>query len=80
MDGWGNTVLAGQSYLCGLFLELQSGSGKHYKLLKKLAFFYTESVVYPFIQMEVPRKGFELSTEEFLQITKYIEETGLNSL
>ena len=72
-DKWGRCVKGGQAYLTGLFLERDSGSDTKYRLVKKDVFFYKESVIYPFIQMEATKKGFTLAREEQLQITRFIE-------
>ena len=37
------------------------------EMMKKTAFFYKESIVYPFVQMEDTKKGFQLSDDKLIQ-------------
>lgn len=76
-DGWGTKVKEGQLHLRGQFFETKSGYDTRYKLLKKEAIFFRESVVYPFVQMEEKKNYHELSADESLQITRYIENSHL---
>ena len=76
-DKWGNHVKSGQLHLRGLFFERESGSQTRYKKIKKEAFFFRESVVYAFVQLVARKKGYELTSEEFVQINSYIQNSGL---
>ena len=51
MDDYGHRVKKGVKHLQGVFFERECGSDKRYKLTKKRAFFYRESIVYPFVQL-----------------------------
>ena len=76
-DKWGNHVKSGQLHLRGLFFERESGSQTRYKKIKKEAFFFRESVVYAFVQIVARKKGYELTSEEFVQINSYIQNSWL---
>ena len=76
-DEWGTNITGGQLHLRGQFFETESGYDRRYKLLKKEAIFFRESVVYPFVQMEAKNNYYELSADEYMQITRYIENSRL---
>ena len=67
-NSFGSRVKRGIKHLEGNFLERVND--RHYRLSKKKAIFYTESVK---LRRNKERK---LADEEFVQITKYIEESG----
>ena len=75
-DAWGKKINEGQLHLHGQFFETEPDSDTRYRLPKKESIFFRESVVYPFVQMELKKKH-ELSADEFIQITKYIENSHL---
>ena len=54
-DKWGTKIKEGQLHLRGQYFEAESGYDTRYKLLKKEAIFFRESVVYPFVQMEAKK-------------------------
>ena len=76
-DSFGNTVAKGTKHLEGYFLDSYNGV---YRVSKKRAIFYKESVVYPFVQVTEGKKGFLLSNDQFLLITKFIEDSGCTAL
>ena len=45
-----------------------------YKLSMKKTFFFKESVVYPFAQFKVHKKGFFFSMEEYVEVLNYVEQ------
>ena len=69
-------------YIEGKFMEKVhiEPKGTLYKLSKKKAYFFKESVVYPFVQFTGAKKGFLLLNKEFVTILNYIESTGLSSI
>ena len=79
-DDYGKMITRGHKHLEGHFFEKICGSDRRYKLSKKTSFFYRESVVYAFIQMEETKKGYKLSDEEFIQIMQFLEESGCTGL
>ena len=80
-DDHGHTIRDRHEHVHGQFLEKTSTStGHHFKLSKKVTFFWKESVVYPFIQLTEIKKGFKISDIAFIGILQYVEETGLTSL
>ena len=80
-DDYGNTIRVGHKHIHGHFLEkISTSTGHHFKLSKKVTFFYKESVVYPFVQLTETKKIFQMSDIDFIEILQYVEETGLSSL
>ena len=79
-DRWGQRVKSGQLHLRGLFFERESGSQTKYKNINKQTFFFRERVVYAFVQLVARMKGSELSSEEYVQINSYIQNSGLCSI
>ena len=79
-DSWGTIVQPWQLHLRGLFFETLPGSDLKFKLIKKPAIFFRDSVIYPFVQLEAKKKHFEMLPEEHLQITRFIENTCMASL
>ena len=76
IDDYGHRVNKGVMHLEGNFLEKNPGSDRIYKVSKKRAFFYNESVVYPFVQMIESKKGLVLSDDESMQITTGLTRGG----
>ena len=75
IDDYGNMVKKGVNHLEGVFFERNSGSDRDYHLTKKRAFFYKESIAYPFVQLAPTKKCFRLSDDEFMIITQYVEQS-----
>ena len=46
-----------------------------FNLSKKIHFFYKESVVYPFVEIEEGKKGLMLSNTAYLDIIYYMENS-----
>ena len=74
-DDYGHTVPVNQAYFQGQFLERDytTKTGTHYSVSKKKTFFYFESIVYPFVNLNSTKKGFELTNSENLLISNYVE-------
>ena len=49
-------------------------------LSKLTTYFYKESVVHPFVQMEATNKGLIISDKDYVDIIYYIENSGLSAL
>jgi len=71
-DSWGKKVMKGQLHLRGQFYEKQAGSDTKYRIQKKDAIFFRESVVYPCVQLEHRKQDCILTPEEFIQIVSFI--------
>ena len=72
-DKNGNTVLAGQPYIFGDFLE-STRYPNYYTESRKTANLYKESVVYLCVQVEYIKKGHLITSEEYLTIINYYFE------
>ena len=79
-DSWGKKVMKGQLHLRGQFYEKQPGSDTKYRIQKKDAIFFRESVVYPCVQLEHRKQDCILTPEEFIQIVSFIENSGLSPI
>ena len=81
-DDYGHTIIQGQSYLLGQYLESinSNNKGHVYKLMEKTAIFSKESVVYPFVQLSPTKRGLVLSMNEFTEILNCVEHNGLSSI
>lgn len=82
-DSYGFTIKKGQYRLKGHYLEKHIENKKEirYRLMKKkTAFFFPESVVYPFVQLEVRKDLYYLSTQAFYDILSYVEHYGMTSI
>ena len=78
-DGYGHIIPAGNIFMQGHFLEIVF-TLKDSTLFKlstdKKTFFYKESVVYPFVEMEEGKKGLVLNNSEYLDIIYFMESSG----
>lgn len=75
-DDYENVVVRGESFFKGHFLEMikEKKSHKVFKLSSKITFFYKESVIYPFINMEETDKGFhQLHNNDLVDIINFAE-------
>lgn len=81
-DDYGNRIAPGLSCIEGRFLEKVEASAKGFlfKLSKKKTYFFRESVVYPFVQFTMAKKGYHLSTMEYVEILNYVESNGLSRI
>lgn len=79
-DDYGKTFDAGVNHLEGIFFERLSGHDKVFRLDKKIAFFYKESVAYPFVQLTPTKKGFSLTDDEHQIVPTYVEQSYHQSL
>jgi len=69
-DDYGVCIASSQKFLEGEILEKVNSlnKGSLYKKSKKKTFFFRESVVYPFVQLQETKKGLFLSTNELVEI------------
>ena len=81
-DDYGHTIPAGVNFLCGHFLEREYKSihATLHKISKKKTFFYKESVLYPFIQVEPTKKGVQVTNIELANVSYYLEENGFSAI
>ena len=81
-DDYGHVIPAGVNFLCGHFLEREykSTHATLYKISKKKTFFYKESVLYPFVQVEPTKKGVQVTNIELANINYYLEENGFSAI
>ena len=84
-DDYGHTIPAGVNFLCGYFLEREYKSihATLHKISKKKTFFYKESVLCRFVQVEPTKKGVHVTnielaniSIELANISYYLEENG----
>jgi len=81
-DDYGLKVAEGITYSKGHFLERSSEkkNGQIFKLSKKVAFFFLESVVYPFVTFDVSEKGYFMSNEVYSDILLYIQKSNFSHI
>ena len=81
-DDYANTIPAGHHYIEGQFLEkdILSAKGIYYKQQKKITYFFVESVIYPFVQVQETKKGLLLTNDEYVTVLNYVEETGYSHI
>ena len=81
-DDYGRSVVIGQHYLVGNFLEKTKSAkkGLFFKLSTKTAFFLKESIVYPFVQLQEIKDEVFLSQTDFTDILNFVDSTGMTSL
>ena len=67
-DDCGNIIPVGVNFIKGHFMEksvFSNSKYQTYKLSRKVAIFYKESVVYPYVNFEQNKKGFILKIDEY---------------
>ena len=81
-DSYDNYIAEGVHYLKGRFLEVidENESRKLYKLSDLKTFFYKESVVYPYVNIEETRKGLVLKNKDLVDIIQYVEANNFSHL
>ena len=82
-DEYGVKVGAGQMFYMGSFLEQSRAvkSGIYYKKMKKRAFFFKESVVYPFVNLESKAGGrYFITCKDFVDILCYVKHFAVTSI
>ena len=84
VDDHGVRIPCGQPYIKGYSLEstppYTNKSHHFFKLSKKSTFFYKESVVYPFVQVEPHKNVILLSNEEYVTVDAFITANGLSHI
>ena len=78
VDDYGNIIADGSKYIKGQFLEFlhENKNKKNYKLSNKVTYFYKESILYPFVNMNENKNSFELSYSDFADIIYFVESNG----
>ena len=69
-DDYGN-IPVGVNFIKGHFMEksvFSNSKYQTYKLLRKVTFFYKESVVYPYVNFGQNKKGFIPKIDEYAEI------------
>ena len=82
-DEYGVKVGAGQMFYMGSFLEQLSAvkSGIYYKKMKKRASFFKESVLYPFVNLELKAdRRYFITCKVFFDILCYVEHFAVTSI
>ena len=75
---YGHTIPAGFEYTKGHFLErVKTKSSEIFKISSKFTYFYNESVVYPFVNINETDKGHVLENKDLTDILHFTEEHGL---
>ena len=83
-DDYNNSVVVGQKYLSGFYLEKHSENSKGvtYSLnLKKNVYFYQKSIVFPFVNFQKNAKGKKntmfLSSDDYFGVLKFVEHNKM---
>ena len=82
-DEYGVKVGAGQMFYMGSFLEQLSAvkSGIYCKKMKKRASFFKESVLYPFVNLELKAdRRYFITCKDFFDILCYVEHFAVTSI
>ena len=81
-DDYGHTIIKDSKYNMGHFLErfTNTRKGELYKLSNKRTFFYSESVIYPFVDVKEEKKGLFISNNELTNIIRHIEENNFSHI
>lgn len=81
-DDYGHIIPPGTFFHTGKFYERcnTTKTGTIYNLSKKMTFFYSESVVFPFVELEERKNGYFLSNSHYSEILCHMEETGFTHL
>ena len=81
-DDYNHVIPAGMLYMAGNFLERMSSSksGTLFKLSKKVTFFYNETVVFPYVEMEEGKRSLILQNKQYMDTILHLEETGFAHL
>ena len=76
-DDYGHIIIENAMFHRGNFLERISHSlnSQTFKVSKKVTYFYTESVIYPFVNFK-EEKGFVLHNNEWSDIIHFIEQNN----
>ena len=84
VDDYGHQIAIGQSYLIGNYFEKEARSsskhGQMYKCMKKKVFFYKESVVYPFVNLESRKNNYFITNIDFYYVLSYAEHNGMSAI
>ena len=77
IDDYGNKIPPGITFSKGSFYECSCSTkeGTVFKLSKKNTFFYKESVVFPYVELQPSKKGYVLSNGVYADIICHIQET-----
>ena len=77
-DDYGHIIPPGMNFLQGNFLERVSSSKSYilFKCSKKITYFYQETILFPFVEMEETNKDFILKNENYTDLY-HIENTGM---
>ena len=77
IDDYGNKIPPGITFK-GSFYERSCSTkeGTVFKLSKKNTFFYKESVVFPYVELQPSKKGYVLSNGVYADIICHMQETG----
>ena len=82
VDDYGHMIIENVKFNKGHFLERVShlSNREIYKVSKKVTYFYSESVIYPFVDFKEEKKGLALYNDELSNIIHYIEENNFSHL
>ena len=81
-DDYGHTIIKRTKYNKGHFLErfTSTTKGELYKLSKKKTFFFSESVIYPFVDVKEEKRGLVIYNDELTNIIHHIEENNFSHI
>ena len=82
VDDYGNKIPAGINFLKGNFLERDNTTKTStiFRLSKKSTFFYKETVVFPYVEIEEHKRGLVLQNKVFMDIICHVEQNGYSHL
>ena len=71
-----------RKYIEGHFIELMNtpSKGRFYIPASKTAFFFKESVVYPFVKLSNVKGKLFMNNNDYAEILYFVEQTGMASL
>ena len=77
-DSFGNTIVTGERFLKGNFLERSHTEKDHtlFQLNKLVTYFYKDTIIYPFVSLQETKKGIKLMNSDYLDINNYVESRG----
>ena len=81
-DDYSNRIAAGHHYIEGQFLEkeVSAAKGCYYKLKKEKTYFFVESVVYLFVQVQSTKKKLFITNDEHITVVNYVEQIGYSHI
>ena len=82
VDDYGHHVASGSPVMKGRYIERASGKSNriNYRIMKKNAYVFKESVGYPFMNVEIRKKFNFIRNNDYFDILSYVEHFGMFAL